>query len=540
MKKENTKQANIPYESIYRLDDGIYMKESDDTYKIADYISIKKTNMNIDTNEIVAEIEYDAFRKRRTILIPRTDYMNSQKLIQYAGKGLDIMKDNVDNIVRHFRNEEELAPVNYQHDKIGFGYFEGKEVYKLYHSIGVSSTYCGPYDLKPKGSKEEYLNMLNEQVIGHAPLELILIMALSAVIIGYIGEERSLYTLIVHIKANSSTGKTTAIRLGISAFGYADTKHNGLVGTYNGTSNALIKQLTGIKGVPFAFDELSMSQEKDLTNMIYTIANGTDKARLNSNADLKERENWHTTAFSTGEKSLINSAKKNVGIQIRVIEFEDVVFTKDAENAEAISKVIQQNYGHLAYDFVESIFNIGKEKLLKKYDQFCKYMVEIFKGYDIEDSYTERRAKYFAVILLTGKQLEKVLNTKFHWKEIQKLIVEIERKSLLKRNFHITAIEYIKQFVSINYSKFLIEGKPQKVGSSYWGRISIKNEGVEVEMLPLKFKEMIQQGGFEDETVVLKELKQNGLLNCEKDRYTRKRKTLTGITTEMYVIKLPK
>lgn len=57
-------------------------------------------------------------------------------------------------------------------------------------------------------------------------------------------------------------------------------------------------------------------------------------------------------------------------------------------------------------------------------------------------------------------------------------------------------------------------------------------------MLPIKFKEMLKQGGFEDESVVLKELKRNGLLNCEKDRYTRKRRTPTGISTEVYVINI--
>ncbi len=540
MTQENIMQVDTPFEDIYLLKDGVYVKSSDGDYKIADYMSIKKLYMNIDTNDIVAEIEYDALRKKRKILIPRTDYMNSLKLINYAGKGLDIMKDSVENIVRHFRNQEEIAPINYQHSKIGFGQYDDKEIYKLYHSLGVESTYCGQYDLEPKGSKEVYFNMLNEQVIGHAPLELILIMALSAVIVGYIGEERSLYTLIAHIKANSTTGKTTAIRLGISAFGYADTKHNGLVGTYNATSNALIKQLTGIRGVPFAFDELSMSQTKDLTNIIYTIANGTDKARLNSNSELKERGNWHTTVFSTGEMSLINSAKQNAGIQIRVIEFDDIVFTRDAKNAEAISNVIQQHYGHLAYDFVEHVFNIGKEKLLKKYDHYYERVVKIFKDNRIVDNYVERRAKSFAVIILTGKQLEKVLGKEFDWQGIMNLIIETEKKSLLKRNFDRVAIDYIKQFVNINYSKFIIQGKQQKSGSSYWGKISKTTEGIEVEMLPLKFKEMIHQGGFEDETIVLKELKKSGLLNCEKDRYTRKRRTLTGITTDVYVIKIPK
>lgn len=531
-------QVDIPYEDIYLQNDGVFKKHEEGDYKIADYMAIKKIYLNIDTSDIVAEIAYYALRRPMLITIPRTDYMNVLKLINYAGKGLDIMKDNVEDIVRHFRNQEEIAPIEHQHSKIGFGYYEDKEVYKLYNSIGIESIYCGQYDLKPKGSKDVYYQMLYDHVIGHAPLELILITALSATIIGYIGEDLSLDTLIMHLKGNSTTGKTTAIRLGISAFGYADTKHNGLVGTYNATANALIKQLTGIRGVPFAFDELSMTQTKDLTNLIYTIANGTDKARLSPSAELKERGNWHTAVFSTGEKSLLASAKQNAGVQNRVIELEDIVYTKDADNAIVISNVIQNNYGHLAYDFVEYLLGKGKDYFIKQHQNCYQGMLKIFKQSRIVDSFTERRAKNFAVIFLTGKQLEKVIGKSFDWQGIINILIETEKKALLKRNFDKVAIDYIKQFVNIHISKFIIFGKQEKNSGSYWGKIKKIPGGIELEMLPIKFKEMLKQGGFEDETVVLKELKRNGLLNCEKDRYTRKRRTPTGIITEVYVIKI--
>lgn len=59
-------------------------------------------------------------------------------------------------------------------------------------------------------------------------------------------------------------------------------------------------------------------------------------------------------------------------------------------------------------------------------------------------------------------------------------------------------------------------------------------------MNKISFEEMIKQGGYEDKNVVLRELKQNGYLNCESDRFTRSRKSPVGYTQEVYVIKLPK
>ena len=53
-----------------------------------------------------------------------------------------------------------------------------------------------------------------------------------------------------------------------------------------------------------------------------------------------------------------------------------------------------------------------------------------------------------------------------------------------------------------------------------------------------KFKEIVKEGGFEDDKVVLKELKKSGYLECEKDRYTRKRETQAGIKIPLIVVKI--
>ncbi len=49
---------------------------------------------------------------------------------------------------------------------------------------------------------------------------------------------------------------------------------------------------------------------------------------------------------------------------------------------------------------------------------------------------------------------------------------------------------------------------------------------------------MLKEGGFEDKKVVLKELKKKGILDCDKDRYTRKRLGFGSISTSMIVVKL--
>ncbi len=51
---------------------------------------------------------------------------------------------------------------------------------------------------------------------------------------------------------------------------------------------------------------------------------------------------------------------------------------------------------------------------------------------------------------------------------------------------------------------------------------------------------MIYKGQYEESSIVLKELKAKGYLDCETDRYTRSRKMPNGIKQDVYVLKLDK
>lgn len=254
---------------------GIHFNNNGEMVKIADPMSIKSIQQNIDEGTYKAIIKYKSFSGIKEITMPREDYLNKNNLIKYQSKGLDITHENIALLTQYFNEKEREAEIKNIHTKLGFYNYEGKIIYKLYECIGISSKYEGIYDVKPIGSKDEYIDMLNQEVIGNTALEFIVLVALSAVLLGYIGEDLGLDSIIFHLVGNSTTGKSTALKLAISLFGYPDVKRNGLFGTYNGTNNALIKKLTGLKGVPFALDEISMSYTQNFTNFIYAISNGT-------------------------------------------------------------------------------------------------------------------------------------------------------------------------------------------------------------------------------------------------------------------------
>lgn len=533
-----TNNVNLPYPDIYTKNKMIYQKVEEKEIRISNAMGISTIKTDIDSNNIESMIYYYEFGIRKQFSMERGDYLNPTNLIQYQNRGLDVMRDNMYILSKHFRNEEELAPRENIHKKLGFGMYNEKLIYKHHKCVGIDSTYEGEKEIKPKGNRETYVKMIEEDVIGHPPLELIVSISLSSVLLGYIGEELSLDTQIVHLYGNSTTGKSTALKLAISLFGYPDVKKNGLFSTYNATENALIKQLEGIKGVPFAFDEISMSKINNFSQMIYKIANGVEKSRLNSKSEQIKKEPWLTTIMSNGEKSLVGSADKNAGIHVRVLEFESVMWTKSSEHSEKINSIILDNYGHLGFEFAQYLMKLGKDYINTEYYKTKLKLKSIFEKRSIKDNFTDRRINKIAIIVLTMKLFERMMNIQMNKDKVLQLILNTEIESIKQRNFDKSFMTYFKEYVSANAVRFSTTRKINDV-RDYVGNVKRKEKYLEFEILPEKFKEIVKDGGFEDDKVVLKELKKSGYLDCEKDRYTRKRETQAGIKIPLIVIKIP-
>ena len=526
--------------------DGIYLKEDNEEQKIANYMDLKEIQYNIDNLTYKATLEYKSINGIHKNSINREDYLNRNNLIRLQSIGLDVTHKNVNYLVEYFRKKESLTKVKNVHSKLGFANYDNKKIYKLHKVIGLESEYVGDFDIKPRGNKEEYISMLENEVIGKCELEFALISGLSAVLLAYIGEELGLDTLIIHIVGNSTTGKSTALKLAISCFGYPDVKRSSLYGTYNGTNNALLKKLTGLKGVPYALDEVSMSSTVNFTNFIYTLANGTDKERLNKDSQLKEKETWLTTVLSNGEKSLLDSSNKNAGVQVRVIEASNFTWTKDAENSENINRVILKNYGHIGIEFAKYVMDINKNQLAKEFSKIKNELQKVLEEKSLIDGMTSRRCSKYGIILYTANLFQDMQKCKLDIKGITNMLIKIEDESIKHRSFNKSIIDYIKQYISKYTNKLqyipndVSNNTIKNLSKDTIGKITDKEDHVEIQMDKISFEEMIKQGGYEDKNIVLKELKKAKFLNCEKDRFTRCRKNELGYKEDVYVIKIKK
>lgn len=171
---------------------------------------------NLDDDTVSMKIGIDSFGKYKKIVIPFQDFTKA-RFPKYVTKyGSDITESNAEAVIGYIMQEKDNVPQEFCHSGVGFGTFEEHFMFKHHDAINFpySSQYNGHFNLTPTGSTDTWIEMVNTQVLGNVLLELILVLGFSAPIFALLSTE----VLIVHLWGDSSKGKTTSVRLGVSPF----------------------------------------------------------------------------------------------------------------------------------------------------------------------------------------------------------------------------------------------------------------------------------------------------------------------------------
>lgn len=553
----------IPQESTNK--DNIIMEKKEELNgleKVDDEISIcyesgklfyngdKKSNLlkvgvpeiNIDTNNVMLPITTKYLNRDIKILIPRDKAMSKREIIKLSLQGADVTEENAKYHIRSIEYQErKIGRVNNTHSELGFAKYKEKEIFKLYKAINEDSSYVGALDLKPKGNLGNYLDDLREHVVPYKNISLAFALGVSSSIVAKLNMHyKDINTLLVHLFAESTKGKSTAAMLAISVWGNPNLSGGGLYNTWNSTENALSTSLAGNYGIAYALDELSMSKIEDTTSLIYNLVGGKDKARLTKDIELRAAATWTTSIISTGEVSLLSKAKNNTGLDIRVLELGGIVWTEDANHSDQVKALVNRNYGVFGADFVKRLIEFPADRLKEIFEEEREIFIQKVKEKNIQDDMLSRTSCKYAIVTLTIR----LINSRYKDRGIildiegiRELLVDTEINSINRRGIKRKAEDWLIQYIESNASKFK-SGKETNTNVDYWGtRKELPNGELEVAILTNKFEEIMRKGKFEDTKVVLEQLKKEGKLEYEAGRLTRKRK-VNAIQTPVYVIRL--
>lgn len=515
---------------------GISFQTDEESLYVSLFARIKRVLLGCGDNFLKYELEFihRYLKQLKTIIVPAST-LTPTNLMSLMGEGIDVKHTNKNNLCTALLISGEKAEVEYTHAGYGFDTFRDQTIFvsnrihstkPLDEKIHVNHY---RYDIEPKGTLEAWLDMYVNHIHGSAELEMATIMGLSAPILAYLKQfQPDLRSLLIHLTGSSSSGKTTALQIACSVAGNPSSEAKSLVRNWNGTLNSILASCQDIHGIPLAFDELSTNSYQNLTGVLYNLTDGVGRARANSEGNLRPVGSWSTVFLSSGELSIYNRVSSNVGLRVRIFEFENLQWTASASQAEAIKTLCSQNYGHLLPVFIDELFNAegGISIINDYYEEQVEKLMSL-----LPDSTTKQRvASKLAIILTTAELVNSSGLITVDTEAITQILIDYEESHIDDRDLGANALDKLMQHLIVNQRAL------SKYGHNTLGYLEGKNVFIYREQLA----KLLKQLGFEDSKLVINQWIASGdILQTESDRNTS-RVVIDGKRHISYKIRIPK
>ena len=337
---------------------------------------------------------------------------NRNKLVDLANNGLPVTSSNANLLVDYLdafnAQNEKIFPLTYTVPRCGWYSLNGKSVFidprrqciltdkDKNISVVVDSLSQFAKSLRKVGKLDSWKKVY--QLAKKSPVARIMIAtAVAPILLKILGERN----FLLYICAPTRAGKTTALYLAASAVG--DEK---MIRSFDATKNGLAGAAADVSDFAFLVDEKQVADSKlkeQLDTLVYALANGLGRTKLNKDSTLKKLQDWRTIAIMTGETQLL-ADNVTGGANTRLLNISVPKEILSAEDCRMIHDTIKDNHG-LAFPLViDKIFELGFETLRQAY----KDLVDLFtaKYPELLNEY----CRYMAVLTLADAILNAVLN----------------------------------------------------------------------------------------------------------------------------------
>ena len=516
-------------------------------------VLVNQRLLEMETKKLYLDLMFELAGKRIHLVISRGD-LTRKHCKELMDKGIDVTEVTFDTLVATIRQQEKDVKIINCHRGLGFTNKRGVKSFKTndavyYKGQQFTSKFISGIKIESEGDLSEWVKMANEYCVTHTPLAFIIAVSISSMLVGFF--ENLSESMIIHLFNQSSKGKSTAAKLAASLFYKPTFQSNSLLTTWNNTENFIMGLLDKNNGVIAILDETSVLKSKDISTFLYTLSNGVEKGRMSSNAELKECRTWKTVILSTGEMSLDEITNQNDGINVRVFNFGNISWTKDAKHAKSIQKCINKNYGLAAKEIAKYLIDGDYDTLEKEYEE-C---VSEYESKCKEQTHlTHRIAEKLGLILYGAKLANRVLGLQIDTDKVLDFMVENQSNQADQAELSIEdkAFEYVLSEVSKNRGRFSID----KVSKKTMKRTKEKAETIQdistnalgkiwddevqnvrwIGFYPDELKKLLNKGGYKSPTTILKKWKEKELLETDGDRLTKIKTIRTGEKVRLNVL----
>lgn len=453
--------------------------------------------------------------------------------------------DAIDMIQEIFLGSETLASSKMQHRQLGFAEVDGQRAFLLDRPIGLTdpmraaSRYAVPNIMVPRGALEEWLEVMKTEVLGRSALELALAIGAVAPVAHLLREAHAISDLpILAFIGQSSSGKTTSMRISASVWGYP-VESIGIIDDLNSTQNAFFQSLARNVGVPTFVDETSAKPSWDFNELLYVIPKGRDKKRCDASGQIRSAAFFSGAVIFTGERSLLKMAEESSGLHARILELTVDRWTEDADHAERITEGCGQFYGTAAPVLVRWLLAIVKERLVKVFqEERQKLKVQIGEVTGIEG----RLLKICAMILTAAWVIERSLGLPLDVEAMRSLLCQQVIAKRPEEDWPTRVYRMLMEQIAENGSKFVWPSKKttdHPSGKDVWGLFGYRKGVPCVWIGRERLKIMLGKAKIQDLSEITKPLCDKGWLVDHGNRHYFAEHTINGVKEKACCLLMP-
>ncbi len=266
-----------------------------------------------------------------------------------------------------------------------------------------------PNPFKSSGELKDWQANISSYCIGNSRLLLSVSLAFSSPLLGVLDTEQG----GINLKGNSSTGKSTALKVACSVM----SEPNKYRKQWKATVNGIEATASNHNHLMLALDEMGQMDAKQLGETAYMLSNGQGKQRANKSGGTSILREWKLMILSTGELSIKEAiesigGKAKAGQQVRMIDINADIkygiyeelheFNGGAELSEHLNTQSLLYHGTAFEVFLNKLI-LNKDKVKPLFDSIKGKFIEVLPK-DIEvDGQVKRIANRFALIATAGE-----------------------------------------------------------------------------------------------------------------------------------------
>lgn len=514
------------------------------------------------------ELLVDDLGEEKTLTISKEAATDGNRLMEYAPKGLSVTSATRNTLAEAMLQLEEVYLVNdgeigYVHSYPGVYEVEMPDGSTRKAFCGKTNPltgekYVGDLDLESEdGSAAEWAGFFNEEMRENFLMQFLLGIGFAAILLQFLANVKEIPVegFCVELVGETSLGKSTMTRAIISILGCSDPKADGtLMHSFSGTRN-FIEDLA-LSAPLIGLDEASSYKGGDPGTLIYNLGNGQGKGRMSRSGFRLPVKTSVGIIVTNGEVDLLEKTQQNGGQKVRfliVTPPDEGGYTADAAQSDRIVSFCKRCYGHPAAAFGSYLSDVIHEKGIGEIKQRFEENRQAYLAKTSLTDTAERQSMKMALILTSCEYANEGLGMEFDVDAIlNEAIIQNETRSGSNLDDYWNLYTEMVSVIFSNLHRFIhplpkqpmmpVEYVPDK--AECWGKISELKKEAEIEgrtagkeaaiRVPFFRKIMIEILKKEQYRNFLRWTKKVGLLNHEKDRYTRSRK-IDGSTEDVYV-----